>query len=41
MLELASQIPLCMTLAAILGLMIGYFLACDICNEKKEQNIQH
>jgi len=41
MAQLASQIPVCLALAGILGLMIGYFLACDVCNNKKEEGGHH
>jgi len=42
MLELASQIPLCIILAGLLGLLIGYFLAKDSCNALEiKEDIHH
>jgi len=40
MLELASQITLCLILAGLLGLIIGYLLAKENCNKASthEQN---
>ena len=32
MLELAKEIPLCLVLAGVLGLYIGYLLAKESCN---------
>jgi len=32
MLELAKEIPLCLALAGLLGLYIGYLLAKESCN---------
>ena len=32
MLELAKQIPLCLVLAGLLGLYIGYLLGKESCN---------
>jgi len=36
MLELASQITLCLILAGLLGLIIGYLLARINCEEKNK-----
>jgi uncharacterized protein YneF (UPF0154 family) len=36
MLELASQITLCLILAGLLGLLIGYLLAKQNCEKQNE-----
>ena len=41
MLELAKQIPLCLTLAGLLGLYIGYLLAKESCNSTELPAEQH
>ena len=38
MLDLLSQIPLCATLAGLIGLYIGYLLAKESCNEIESIN---
>jgi len=41
MLELASQIPLCIILAGLLGLLIGYFLAKESCETLEVKEDTH
>ena len=41
MLELAKEIPLCLTLAGLLGLYIGYLLAKESCNSTEIPTQNH
>ena len=41
MLEIASQISLCLLLAGLLGLYIGYLLGKDSCNSVEELTEEH
>jgi len=41
MLELASQITLCLILAGILGLIIGFLLAKENCNNLNRADKNH
>ena len=41
MLELAKEIPLCLTLAGLLGLYIGYLLAKESCNSTEVLSEHH
>ena len=41
MLELAKEIPLCLVLAGLLGLYIGYLLGKESCNATEIASEQH
>lgn len=41
MLELIKEIPLCLTVAGLLGLYIGYILGKDSCNKVEITNPHH
>ena len=41
MLNLLNDISLCATLAAILGLLLGYFLAKESCNKQEYTDTNH
>ena len=41
MLELIKEIPLCLTIAGLLGLYIGYLLGKDSCNQIEVADSHH